>query len=121
MFAIFDLGRYTITVQSLRALAGAGARAVMINCYAPDVTSNPTVSPSGCTCTATSTSSWCLSISAQQAAAPFLFFGGLTPTITVTAGTNSLTISASQSGFAMLMPIWGSSLPAPNASTSIPF
>ena len=32
MFAIFDLGRYAITMQSLRMLANAGARAVMI-CY----------------------------------------------------------------------------------------
>ena len=30
MFAIFDLGRYAITMQSLRMLANAGARAVMI-------------------------------------------------------------------------------------------
>ena len=33
MFAIFDLGRYAITMQSLRMLANAGARAIMINCY----------------------------------------------------------------------------------------
>ena len=33
MFAIFDLGRYAITMQSLRTLANAGARAMMINCY----------------------------------------------------------------------------------------
>ena len=31
MFAIFDLGRYAITMQSLRTLANAGARAMMIN------------------------------------------------------------------------------------------
>ena len=31
MFAIFDLGRYAITMQSLRMLANAGARAVMIS------------------------------------------------------------------------------------------
>ena len=30
MFAIFDLGRYAITMQSLRILANAGARAMMI-------------------------------------------------------------------------------------------
>ena len=47
MFVIFDLGRYAITMQSLRALANAGARAVMINCYTPDVIQK--VSPSGCT------------------------------------------------------------------------
>ena len=33
MFAIFDLGRYAITMQSLRMLANAGARAIMISCY----------------------------------------------------------------------------------------
>ena len=37
MFAIFDLGRYAITMQSLRMLANAGARANMINCYTPAV------------------------------------------------------------------------------------
>jgi Flp pilus assembly protein TadG len=31
IFLIFDLGRYAITLQSLRALADAGARAVMIS------------------------------------------------------------------------------------------
>ena len=30
MFAIFDLGRYAITMQSLRTLANAGARAMMV-------------------------------------------------------------------------------------------
>src|SRR6476469_8044196 len=33
MFAIFDLGRYAITMQSLWTLANAGARAIMITCY----------------------------------------------------------------------------------------
>ena len=38
MFAIFDLGRYAITMQSLRMLANAGARAMMINdCYVNNV------------------------------------------------------------------------------------
>ena len=47
MFAIFDLGRYAITMQSLRMLANAGARTMMIKCYTPAVTTN--TSPSGCT------------------------------------------------------------------------
>ena len=47
MFAIFDLGRYAITMQSLRMLANAGARANMINCYTPAAIAN--TSPSGCT------------------------------------------------------------------------
>ena len=108
MFVIFDLGRYAITTQSLNALADAGARAVMI-CY--NVTSN---SYTGCTGDP-------LSTTAKQNAAPFLFSGGLTPTLSVTAGANALTVTASQSGFAMLMPIWGTALNAPSASTTIPF
>ena len=31
MFAIFDFGRYAITMQSLRMLANTGARAVMLS------------------------------------------------------------------------------------------
>lgn len=114
MFVIIDLGRYAITMQSLRALAGAGARAVMINCYTPDVVQSPPQSPAGCTGDP-------LSLMAKQNAAPFLYFGRLTPTLTVGASGNSLTVTASQARFTMLMPIWGTSLNAPSASTSIPF
>ena len=112
IFAIFDLGRYTITMQSLRTLAGAGARAVMITCYTPDVIQNQ--SPAGCTGDPMSTT-------AKQNAAPFLYRGGLTPTLTVASSGNNLTVTASQTGFAMLMPIWGTALNAPSASTTIPF
>jgi Flp pilus assembly protein TadG len=109
MFVIFDLGRYAITQQSLNALADAGARAVMI-CY--NVTSN---SYTGCTGDPLPTDA------AKQAVAPFLFSGGLTPTLNVTAGANALTVTASQSGFTMLMPIWAGKLDAPSAFTTIPF
>jgi hypothetical protein len=115
MFVIFDLGRYAITMQSLRMLANAGARSMMINCYANDVIHH--TSPSTCTGDP-------LSTAAKQAAAPFLYFGGLTPTVTVPApgvGATALTVTASQPGFAMLMPIWGTALNKPSASTSIPF
>lgn len=114
MFVIFDLGRYAITAQSLRALANAEARAIMINCYTPDVTASTKVSPAGCT-------SDPMSSTTKQAVAPFLYAGGLTPTVSIAAGASSLTITASQSGFTMLMPIWGTTLNAPSASTSIPF
>src|SRR5271169_5799274 len=96
IFAIFDLGRFAITLQSLYALANWGARAVMISCYTPDVIAGN--SPSGCTTNPLSTTQ-------MQNAAPFLYFGGLTPTLTVAAGANSLTVTASESGFKMLMPI----------------
>ena len=64
MFAIFDLGRYAITMQSLRMLANAGARAVMI-CY--DVV-NKTYT--GCT------GDPLPSDAAKKAVAPFSYSGG---------------------------------------------
>jgi TadE-like protein len=112
MFAIFDLGRYAITMQSLRMLANAEARANMINCYTPAVIGN--TSPSGCT-------GDYLSGAAKQAVAPFLYAGGLTPTLSTASGAAALTVTASQPGFTMLIPVWGTALNAPSASTSIPF
>jgi Flp pilus assembly protein TadG len=113
MFAIFDLGRYAITMQSLRTLANADARAMMIACYTPAVISK--TSPSSCT-------GDYLSAAQKQAAAPFLYRNGSSsPTVSTTAGAAALTVTASQAGFAMVMPIWGTSLNAPSASTEIPF
>src|SRR5262245_39905746 len=112
MFAIFDLGRYAITMQSLRMLANAGARAVMI-CY--DVV-NKTYT--GCT------GDPLPSDAAKQAVAPFLYSGGLTPTLNIPApatGATALTVTASQPSFTMLRPIWAAAFNAPSASTSIPF
>jgi Flp pilus assembly protein TadG len=111
MFAIFDLGRYAITMQSLRMLANAEARANMINCYTPAVIAN--TSPLSCT-------GDYLSVAQKQAVAPFLYAGGLTPTVSTASGAAALTVTASQPGFTMLMPIWGTALNAPSASTSIP-
>jgi len=105
MFAVFDLGRYAITRQSLRALANAGARAVMLT-Y--DATSN---TYTGCT------GDPLPSAAAKQAVAPFLYFGGYTPEL----AAGALTVRAS-SNFTMLMTmIWGTTFNAPSASTSIPF
>jgi Flp pilus assembly protein TadG len=113
MFAIFDLGRYAITMQSLRTLANAGARAIMINCY-----TNAAIQKTTPTCSGDPLPS----DAAKQAVAPFLYNGGLTPTLSVPAtATSPITVTASQPGFAMLMPIWGTALNAPSASTSIPF
>ena len=113
MFAIFDLGRYAITMQSLRMLANAGARAMMINdCYV-----NPVINKTSPTCTGDP-----LSDAAKQAVAPFLYFGGLSPTLNIPApGATALTVTASQPGFTMLTPVWGTAFNAPSASTSIPF
>jgi Flp pilus assembly protein TadG len=115
MFAIFDFGRYAITVQSLRTLANAGARATMIQCYSTAAIAK--TSPSGCTNINTY-----LPDAQKQNAAPFLYAGGLTPTLNAAAGAAALTVTASQPGFTMLTPmIWGTSFNAPSASTSIPF
>ena len=119
MFVIFDLGRYAITMQSLQMLANAEARANMINCYAPAVVGNPPTSPSSCT-------GDYLSVAQKQTVAPFLYgFNAngvsLTPTVTTAAGTGALTVTASQPGFTMIMPIWSAAFNAPSASTSIPF
>lgn len=113
MFVIFDFGRYAMTAQSLRALADAEARGWMIKCNSP-----PKVGG------VAACSSDYLTASQKQTIAPFLYAAGLTPTVSVTTaagGASPLTISASQTGFAMLVPVWGSTLNAPSVSISIPF
>ncbi|WP_342710738.1 TadE/TadG family type IV pilus assembly protein [Bradyrhizobium sp. B124] len=113
MFAIIDFGRYAITVQSLRMLASAGARANIVTCYTPAVIAG--TSPSACTADY-------LSAAQKQAISPFLYGGNVAaPTVTTTAGASALTITASQTGFTMLVPVWGTSLNAPSVSTQIPF
>jgi Flp pilus assembly protein TadG len=123
IFAIFDLGRYAITAQSLQTLADAGARTVMINCFNPQAISG---SPSYSTCASSSYLAgpvFDLTTAAQQTAAPFLFHVGasVSPTLSVALGTNIVTVTATESGFTMLMPIWGTAFNTPSASTSIPF
>ena len=113
MLALFDLTRYFITVQSLRALADAGARAIMINCYTDAAIARQ--SPTSC-------SGDPLSTTAKQNAAPFLFLGGLTPTLNA-AGSSPIIVTASQPGFTMtfsFLGIWGTTFNAPSASTQIP-
>ncbi|MBR0900611.1 pilus assembly protein [Bradyrhizobium tropiciagri] len=116
IFAIFDFGRYTITMQSLRMLADASARANMIKCYAPTVLQSQ--SPSTCT-------SDYLADADKRTIAPFLYGAGLTPTVTTSVTTSAsgsaIVVTAQQSSFAMLMPIWGTKLNAPSVSTNIPF
>jgi Flp pilus assembly protein TadG len=116
MFAIFDFGRYAITMQSLRRLADAGARTMMIECYTPAVTTN--TSPAGCTDINTYLTKANISM---NDVAPFLYAGGLTPSLKISAGATALTVTASQDGFSMLMPIWGTALNKPSASTLVPF
>lgn len=113
MFTIFDLGRYAITMQSLRTLANAGARTWMIN----DCFVNSAMSKTSPTCTGDPLPS----AAAKKAVAPMLFAGGLTPTLNTTAGAAALTVTASEPSFKMLMPIWGTALNNPSTSTTIPF
>src|SRR2546429_2544414 len=99
MFAIFDLGRYAITMQSLRMLANAGARAVMIS-Y--DATNN---TYTGCT------GDPLPSVAAKQAVAPFLYSGGLTPPLQLTAPN----VTASPPSFSLFLPLWAA-LQSPTAA-----
>jgi Flp pilus assembly protein TadG len=115
MFAIFDLGRYAITRQSLQALANVGARKMMIKCYTPAAIAN--TSPSGCTDINTY-----FPDPERQAIAPFLYRGDLTATLQVASGAGALTVTASQPGFSMLIPWWPTAFNATaSASTSVPF
>jgi len=115
VFTVFDLARYAITVQSLRALANAGARATMINACYMDAAIKAVPAP------------YCSgdplpSVTDKQAAAPFLYSNGsAAPTLSVAGGASPYTITAAQPGFSMIMPIWGTALNAPSASTKVPF
>jgi hypothetical protein len=129
VYVIFDLGRYAITVQSLRALASLGARQMMICCYTPAQTGLGAPTPPCPTGTVVPTSaSGCtgsyLSTADMKAFAPLLYAGGLTPTLAISTGTSGsspLTVQASEPGFTMLMPIWGTAFNAPSASIQVPF
>jgi Flp pilus assembly protein TadG len=123
IFVIIDLGRYALTAQSLQTLANVGARTVMINCFTPQAISG---SPSYSTCASSSYLAgpvFDLTTAAQKTAAPLLFHVGssASPTLSVALGTNAVTVTATESGFRMLMSIFGTALNTPSASTSIPF
>jgi hypothetical protein len=126
MFVIFDLGRYAITTQSLRTLASAGARAMMIGCYTPTTIGIPPSSPWSAANTSppSCTGDPLPSDAAKQAVAPMLYTTGGPPTLSIPApavGATALVVTASQPNFTMIMPVWGTALNAPSASTSVPF
>jgi TadE-like protein len=112
VLAIFDLGRYAITMQSLRALANAGARQVMINCYTPAAIAQTTPACSGDPLPTDA---------AKMDRAPLSFVGALAPTLSTVTGGGLITVTASQTNFAMVLPIWGATFDQPSASTSIPY
>jgi len=119
MFAIFDLGRYAIIVHNLRTLASAEAREMMIQCYTSAVISSQL--PTSCTADYVSGSD-------KQTYFPFLYAGGLTPTLSIACAVGAgvtpaptgcavaqnipppakgaLIVTASLPNFTMLWPIW---------------
>jgi hypothetical protein len=117
IFAIFDIGRYTITLYSLRMLADESARQEII-CYSPFIAANNLASA---TCSGDP-----LSAADKQALAPFLFLGGLQPTVATSPappGVGPRTVTASQPSYTMLFPF--SFLPigtnGPSVSINLPF
>jgi hypothetical protein len=109
VFAIFDLGRYAITLHSLEMLAAESARTEII-CYSPALAGLP---PKTCPGDP-------LSVATKQTLFPFLYLGGLAPTVTTTT-TAPHVVQASQTGFTMIMPFWPAAMNAPSVSTSLPF
>lgn len=114
LFVIFDLGRYAITMQSLRAYANAGAREAMIgDCYVEPILAKQTP-----TCSTAD-----LSAVDKTRISPFL---SASAALSLTAGTNVLIVTAEDGSFVMAMtpltsPLWPASFNAPSASTQIPF
>jgi hypothetical protein len=126
VFAIFDLGRYAITVQSLRKLANTEARAMMICCYSPALVGIPApstcptatipTSPSGCT------GSYLTATQTTNLTPPFLFAGGLSPTVSIKVQGSALVVKAQQTNFTMLTPfIWPAAFNGPSVTTEVPF
>lgn len=112
MFAIIDLARYAITMQSLRTLANTSARATTVSdCYV-----NAALQKTTPACPSDP-----LTTAQKQDVAPFLYGAGLTPTVTSAVGTSDITVTASLPAFTMILPFWGTTLNAPSATTKIPF
>jgi hypothetical protein len=115
VFAIFDLGRYAITLHSLEMLAAESARQEII-CYSPSLAGLPaTVCPGDP-----------LNVQAANSSArqlfPFLYLGGLKPTVTTTVTGGAHVVHASQDpNFRMIMPFWPHSMNTLVVSTSLPF
>ena len=120
LFAVFDIGRYAITVQSLQTLADAGARAAMLcsTSLTNFVATRGGTWPSSCT------GSSLMTATAMKTVAPVLYWGSDTPTLNAPAPAatdTGLTVTASAVGFQMMIPWWGKSLNNPSVSTIVPF
>jgi Flp pilus assembly protein TadG len=115
IFGTFDLGRYAITMQSLRSLAGLGARAAMIDdCYMNAVL-KITTTP---TCSGDYTTD-----AQKRALVPYLYANSGSPTVTTVTDTASstITVTASASFTTSFRSIWGSTFDSPSATVKIPF
>lgn len=109
MFVIFDLGRYAITVQSLRWYANAGARQVMIGCY-----TDRAIDSSKPACT-----------TADLSGVDKPPFVSASAALSLTSSSAALTVTAADSAFTMGMtpltqPLWPTSFNNPSVSTQIP-
>jgi Flp pilus assembly protein TadG len=119
LFAVFDIGRYVLTAQSLQMLADAGARAAMLcsTKLSDFMTMKGGTWPTDCTGTSL------MSSTDMQNTAPFLYAGGYTVTLNVGApatGVKTVTVTASTT-FKMLIPLFGGRLDSPSATTTVPF
>jgi Flp pilus assembly protein TadG len=128
VFAIFDLGRYAITVQSLHKLANAEARAMMVCCYTPAVLGTPVPATTNCPTPAATSPSGCtgsyLTGTQTQDLAPFLAPSLVASDVTVSINVqgSALVVTASHNNFHMLTPfIWPAAFSNPSASTQVPF
>jgi hypothetical protein len=93
----------------LEMLAAESARKEII-CYSPALAGRPATTCSGDP----------LPVATKQTLFPFLYLGGLGPTVTTTT-TAPHVVQASQTGFKMIMPFWPAAMNAPSVRTSLPF
>jgi hypothetical protein len=115
VFAIFDLGRYAVTLHSLEMLAAESARQEII-CYSRSLAGLPAR-----VCPGDPLNVQAANSSARQLF-PFLYLGGLTPTVTTTVNGGAHVVQASQDPkFSMIMPFWPRSMNTLVARTSLPF
>jgi hypothetical protein len=108
MFAIFDAGRYALTVHSLMTLADETARQQII-CYSPWIAKNQL---SSATCPSDP-------VTNKLAVAPFLT--GQTINVATTTSGSGHVVTASLTGFSMILGIWPASMNSPSATATLPF
>jgi Flp pilus assembly protein TadG len=115
LFGIVDLGLYGLTTFSLRTLASETARGVIIECLSSTTYITTHVPVAGCAVDPYTTAQ-------KQDIAPFLYWGGLTPTVVISGTTSPITVTVTQSGFSVLLPVaWGNVLNAPSMTTTVVF